>query len=140
MKKSSLKVQMILSASVLCAVVLLSNIYILFISEQMQQITNERFSKERELHAFQQELHELQELQELHELQELQPEQPLPLPPLGLYFERIYGKDTPNIMTAMIPPNFATALLLALPLLDSSFSFCFIAFLASLSALSFLTY
>ncbi|MBQ4496736.1 MAG: hypothetical protein II973_04440 [Spirochaetaceae bacterium] len=59
MKKSSLKVQMILSASVLCAVVLLSNIYILFISEQMQQITNERFSKERELHAFQQELHEL---------------------------------------------------------------------------------
>lgn len=59
MKKSSLKIQMILSAALLCAVVLLSNIYILFISEQMQQITNERFSKERELQSFQQELHEL---------------------------------------------------------------------------------
>ena len=59
MKKSSLKVQMILSAAVLGAVVLFSNIYILFISEQIQKITNKRFSKERELHLFQQELHEL---------------------------------------------------------------------------------
>ena len=39
MKKSSLKTQMVLSAAVLCAAVLLSNIYILFISKEMQKIT-----------------------------------------------------------------------------------------------------
>ncbi|NLK47114.1 MAG: histidine kinase [Treponema sp.] len=59
MKKASLKTQMILSAAVLCAAVILSNIYILFIFEQMQQITNARFSKEIELQSFQNELHEL---------------------------------------------------------------------------------
>lgn len=61
MKKSSLKTQMVLSAAVLCAAVLLSNIYILFISKEMQKITNDRFSKERELQALQVELHELHE-------------------------------------------------------------------------------
>lgn len=58
MRKRSIKWQLTIFAAIIFSVVILSNIYILFVTTQIQTISNLRFSQERHLKALQDELQE----------------------------------------------------------------------------------
>lgn len=60
-KQQSVKFMVILFAVIVFAVVILSNIYILLVTSRIQDISNQRFSHERELKSLQDELTGIQE-------------------------------------------------------------------------------